>query len=96
MVGFARSLAAATDQYAADICVSAMCPGFADTNIIGDEARTMIAELGLDIMPPERIADTVTRSLAERVQGAQWVVWPGVESFVYEWNPPVELPDVAT
>ena len=43
-------------------------------------------------MPPERIADTVTRSLDERVQGAQWVVWPGVESFVYDWNPAVEFP----
>jgi hypothetical protein len=31
----------------------------------------------------------VTRALDERVQGAQWVVWPGVEPRVHEWNQPI-------
>lgn len=74
---------------APDVCISTICPGFTDTNIIGAEARERIGSLGLEIMPAERIADVVTRSLEERVPGAQWVVWPGVEPGTYEWNPAV-------
>jgi hypothetical protein len=40
-------------------------------------------------MPTDHVARVVMRSLAERVQGAQWVVWPEVEPHVYEWNPPI-------
>ena len=91
VVGFVRSVAASLDDpEAPDVCISAICPGFTDTNIIGDEARAMVGELGLDIMPVERVSSVVVRSLAERVQGAQWVVWPGTDPAPYEWNPPFE------
>ena len=91
VVGFVRSLAQHLESTpdAPDICVSALCPGFTDTNIIGDAAREFISEIGLEIMPTDHVAGVVMRSLTERVQGAQWVVWPGVESHVYEWKPVV-------
>lgn len=91
VVGFVRSLARYLESTpgAPDICVSALCPGFTDTNIIGDGVRAVIDELGLEIMPTDHVAGVVMRSLAERVQGAQWVVWPGIEPRVYEWNPPI-------
>ena len=90
VVGFVRSVAASLEgPDAPDVCISTICPGFTDTNIIGAEARERIGSLGLEIMPAERIADVVTRSLEERVPGAQWVVWPGVEPGTYEWNPAV-------
>jgi len=97
VVGFERSVAGTLDgDDAPDVCISAICPGFTDTNIIGDAARELIGEIGLEMMRPERSADTVTRSLDERIQGAQWVVWPGSETATYEWNPVVELPSVST
>lgn len=96
VVGFVRSVAASLEApETPDICVSAICPGFTDTNIIGEEVREFLGELGVEIMPAERIADTVARSLDERIQGAQWVIWPGAETATYEWNPAVpelELP----
>lgn len=93
VVGFVRSVAASLALPAApDICISAICPGFTDTKIIGDAARARIGDIGLEIMPTDRIADVVTRSLHERVQGAQWVVWPGVETGIYEWHPAVTMP----
>jgi NAD(P)-dependent dehydrogenase (short-subunit alcohol dehydrogenase family) len=93
VVGFVRSLAQHLEVTpdSPDICVSALCPGFTDTNIIGDSAREFISELGLDIMTPGHVAGVVLRSLTERVQGAQWVVWPGVEPRVYEWNSVVDV-----
>jgi len=93
VVGFVRSLAASFEQHpqAPDICISAICPGFTDTNIIGDEARSVLGQIGVEIMPTSHIADVVARSLHERVHGAQWVVWPGLEPHVYEWNPAVDI-----
>lgn len=92
VVGFVRSLAQHLESTpdSPDICVSALCPGFTDTNIIGEDARDLIGEMGLDIMPSDHVAGVVLRSLDERVQGAQWVVWPGVEPRVYEWRPVVD------
>lgn len=93
VVGFVRSLATGFERQpdGPDICVSAICPGFTDTNIIGDGAKDMIGLLGLEIMSPDHVADVVARSVAERVQGAQWVIWPGVDPHTYEWNPAVDV-----
>jgi len=89
VVGFVRSLAASFAARAdgPDICVSAICPGFTDTNIIGEGARAHIDALGLAIMSPDHVADVVVQSLEERLHGAQWVIWPGVEPRTYEWHP---------
>jgi NAD(P)-dependent dehydrogenase (short-subunit alcohol dehydrogenase family) len=94
VVGLVRSLARHLDENpgSADICVSAICPGFTDTNIIGDGVRELIGAVGLEIMPADHVAGVVTRALHERVRGAQWVIWPGVEPHVYEWNPPIPWP----
>jgi NAD(P)-dependent dehydrogenase (short-subunit alcohol dehydrogenase family) len=90
VVGFIRSMAAAfaTDD-TPDVCFSAICPGFTDTNIIGDEVRLVVQMAGLEVMPTAHVADVVARSLDERVQGAQWVIWPGIEPRVYQWNPAI-------
>ena len=97
VVGLVRSLARHLDETpgSADICVSALCPGFTDTNIIGDGIREMIGAFGLEIMPVEHVAGVVARALDERIQGAQWVVWPGVEPHVYDWNPAIDPTRIA-
>jgi len=91
VVGFVRSLAQylQSDPDAPDICVSALCPGFTDTNIIGVNAREFIGAIGLEIMPAGHVAGVVMRALSERAQGSQWDVWPGIEPHVYEWNSPI-------
>ena len=96
VVGFVRSLAAsfAATPDGPDICVSAICPGFTDTKIIGDGARERIGSMGLAIMSAEHVAGVVARSLDERIQGAQWVIWPGVEPRTYEWHPAVSLEEL--
>ncbi len=96
VVGLVRSLARYFDDTpdAADICVSALCPGFTDTNILGDDAKEMISAIGMGIMSPDHVAGAVMRMIVERHQGSQWVVWPGVEPRVYEWNPPITEEEV--
>lgn len=87
VVGFVRSIAAGMDRPGApDVCVSAICPSYTDTAILGPRIRERAVDRGIEVMTPEHIADVVVRSLTERVQGAQWVVWPGAEPYVHEWN----------
>ncbi len=94
VVGFVRSLGAAMEQHPEqpDICVSAICPGFVDTNILSAEAKDRITGLGVGILDPTDIGDVVLRSLAERVQGAEWVAWAGLEPRRYEWAPALPIP----
>lgn len=91
VVGLVRSIARYLEDApdGPDICVSSICPGFTDTNIIGAEIRALIDSVGMEIMPTEHVADVVLRALDERVQAAQWVIWPGVDPHVYDWNPPL-------
>lgn len=89
VVGFVRSMHAALEPHAADICISSVCPGFADTNILNDGAKAMISEIGLPLLTPAEVADVVVRALTERVGGAQWVVWPDMPVAPYEWTPAI-------
>lgn len=92
VVGFVRSVAAGVLRHAThpDICVSAICPGFTDTKIVGDGIREFLNDVGMELMSPDGVAAIVGRSLTERVQGAQWVIWPGQDARVYEWAPAIE------
>jgi NAD(P)-dependent dehydrogenase (short-subunit alcohol dehydrogenase family) len=93
VVGFVRSMAAALDLHATPtgVCISAVCPGFTDTAIIDETSKQRITELGLEIMAPDHIADVVMKALRERVNGAQWVVWPGAPVTPYEWAPAIPI-----
>ena len=87
VVGFVRSLGnyfESTDG-APDICVSALCPAFTDTNIIGEELRAVLDTFEVEIMPVDHVAGVVMRMLAERKPGSQWAVEPGHEPYVFEW-----------
>lgn len=90
VVGFIRSMAASAEQLPVDICFSAICPGFADTGIIGGGTKELLLALDVPILDPLDVGDVVVRSLIERRQGAQWVVWEGLETSVYEWNPAID------
>jgi short-subunit dehydrogenase len=96
VVGFVRSMAAALDLHATPtgVCISAVCPGFTDTAILNEASKLLITRLGLEIMAPEHVADAVMQAVRERVNGAQWVVWPGAPVAPYEWAPPVPMDEV--
>jgi NAD(P)-dependent dehydrogenase (short-subunit alcohol dehydrogenase family) len=96
VVGFVRSLATALDRRPGhDVCISAICPGFTDTDILTPELKQTVREQGLEIMAPEHVGDVVVRAVRERVNGAQWVIWPGVDVAPYDWNPAIRLAEPA-
>ena len=96
VVGLVRSIARWLEDTpnSPDICVSALCPGFTDTNILGEGAKEMIEAVGLEVMPAAHVGDTVMKMIEQRQQGSQWVVWPGIEPRVYEWNPAITEDEV--
>lgn len=87
VVGFVRSFAQAAAQRGLDICVTAICPGFTDTKILTPDGKEMVRQMGFGLLDPAEVGEVVVRSVHERPNGGQWVIWSGAEPRLYEWNP---------
>ncbi|HRE02383.1 MAG TPA: SDR family oxidoreductase [Ilumatobacteraceae bacterium] len=85
MVGFAKSLGVTYGPMG--VCTSAICPGFADTNIISGELKDMLGQVGVPVMSADRVADTVVTALAAAEPGSLWAVWGDLPIARYEPNP---------
>lgn len=84
VVAFVRSIA---PVYAdRGITVNAVCPGFADTPLVTDEFRRMIAAMQVPLLDPSVVADTVIRIIDEGRTGEAWFVQPGREPAPYEFR----------
>ena len=75
VVGLVRAVGAA---YAAQgIHVNAICPGFADTNIVSAEAREGLASIGVPLLDPERVVDAFIAAITSEESGQCWYIQPG-------------------
>jgi NAD(P)-dependent dehydrogenase (short-subunit alcohol dehydrogenase family) len=86
VVGFAKSLGLVAGPYG--VCTSAICPGFADTNIVSAETKQMLGAVGVPVMSPERVADTVIAAIEAHTPGSVWAVWGDLPITQYEPDPP--------
>jgi NAD(P)-dependent dehydrogenase (short-subunit alcohol dehydrogenase family) len=84
VVGFVRAVAPQLAERG--IRINALCPGFADTPIVDDELRAWVAEQGLPLIPPERVAEAALAAARSEETGQAWVVQPGREPLVYEFR----------
>ena len=80
--GLVKSLSPRLAEFG--VCISAICPGFVDTPLIGERAREWIAELGMPLMKTEQVVDAVRSSLTRRVNGAHWLVLPDQDPILHE------------
>ena len=71
VIGWVR--AAAPGLAARGIRINAICPGFADTNILTDEIRENI---DVPLMDPAFVAEAAMRVLNDERTGRAWVVQP--------------------
>jgi NAD(P)-dependent dehydrogenase (short-subunit alcohol dehydrogenase family) len=84
VVGFVRAVA---PQLAArGIRINALCPGYADTPIVGEELRQRLGEQGVPLLAPERVAEAALAAARSEETGQVWVVQPGREPLVYEFH----------
>lgn len=74
VVGLARSLGLGLGAEA--IRFNAVCPGFAESNII-EPIREALLEAGIAIIPAETVADAVVSLLCGEMTGECWYVQPG-------------------
>jgi NAD(P)-dependent dehydrogenase (short-subunit alcohol dehydrogenase family) len=84
VVALVRSLA--PQLSARQLTVNAVCPGFADTALVGNAYREAIAAFGVPLLDPAVVADTVLRILSEGRTGEAWFCQPGREPAPYEFR----------
>jgi NAD(P)-dependent dehydrogenase (short-subunit alcohol dehydrogenase family) len=75
MVGFVRSAAPALAERG--ISINAVCPGFADTPMVGGTARTALEEAGFPLLAADQVAEAAWVALTNGETGHAWVVQPG-------------------
>lgn len=72
MVGLVKSLGPALAPHG--VCVSALCPGFADTPLVSDLAKEFAKQFSIGVMDVAEVGEMAMRALTERIPGSQWVV----------------------
>jgi NAD(P)-dependent dehydrogenase (short-subunit alcohol dehydrogenase family) len=75
VVGFVRSASASLARRS--IAINAVCPGIADTPMVGDAARARLEAAGFPLLRPGEVAEAVWLALASGETGHAWVVQPG-------------------
>jgi NAD(P)-dependent dehydrogenase (short-subunit alcohol dehydrogenase family) len=75
VVGLVRAVGAAYAN--TGVRVNALCPGFADTNIVSPEARQALATIGVPLLPVERVVDAFVAAVTSGRTGECWYIQPG-------------------
>ncbi len=91
VVGIVRSLGQSLGQLG--VCISALCPGFVDTQLVPTEIQAAIRENGLPVIQPAQVAQAAMTALAARTNGSQWMVWGDTVEQLPSAVPASLLPD---
>jgi NAD(P)-dependent dehydrogenase (short-subunit alcohol dehydrogenase family) len=84
VVALMRSVAPSLEERG--ITANALCPGYADTPLVTEEAREKIDGEGLPLIDPERVADAVVAILTKGGTGEAWFVQVGREPAPYAFR----------
>jgi NAD(P)-dependent dehydrogenase (short-subunit alcohol dehydrogenase family) len=82
-VAFVRSVAPRLVE--ANIVVTAICPGFADTAII-DPIREEFEKAGFPVLTADEVADAMIAAWTQGEPGAAYIVQPGIGAVPYKFK----------
>jgi len=87
VVGLVRAAGAATAGNG--IFINAICPGFADTNILSASAKDALGNLGIPIIPVDTVVDAVIAAIESGEGGQCWFIQAGrqIEPFAFRGLP---------
>ncbi|MGW6442360.1 SDR family NAD(P)-dependent oxidoreductase [Lentzea sp. NPDC055074] len=83
VVGYAR--AAGKALAGEDITVSALCPGFVDTLLLG-AAKEEFAAASFPLLTPSDVAEAVQSVLSDGGPGEAWIIQPGGKATAYDFR----------
>lgn len=75
VVGLVRAAGAAYGPQG--IRVNALCPGFADTNIVSPQAREALQSIGVPLLQVDRVVDAFVAAVTSGRSGECWFIQPG-------------------
>ncbi|HET7530255.1 MAG TPA: SDR family NAD(P)-dependent oxidoreductase [Mycobacteriales bacterium] len=75
VVGLVRAAGAAYGPQG--IHVNAICPGFADTDIVSAEAREVLDSVGVPLLTVDRVVDAFLLAVTSEESGQCWYIQPG-------------------
>jgi NAD(P)-dependent dehydrogenase (short-subunit alcohol dehydrogenase family) len=75
VVGLVR--AAGAGYAGQGININAICPGFADTNIVSPEARDALDSIGVPLLTVDRVVDAFMAAVTSEESGQCWYIQPG-------------------
>ncbi len=81
VVGLVRGLAPSLLGYG--ITLNGVCPGIVDTPLVGAEAKVVLENAGLTLMPPSQIADAVVAAATSGRTGELWTCLPNRPAEVF-------------
>lgn len=77
LIGFVRSVAPGLQQRG--VSINAVCPGIADTPLVGPAARETLERTGFPLLRPEEVVEGVLVAAESAETGQAWVCQPGRE-----------------
>lgn len=83
VVGYARAAGKALEGEG--ITVTALCPGFVDTLLLG-AAKEEFDAVSFPLLTPEDIAEALQTVLAEGAAGEAWIIQPGGQASAYRFR----------
>ncbi|MBA3331319.1 MAG: SDR family oxidoreductase [Actinobacteria bacterium] len=83
VIGFVRSVAPQLERRG--IAITAVCPGIADTPLVGAAARAQLDAAGFPLLQPEEVAGAVVVAAESGQTGQAWVCQPGREPLQFRF-----------
>jgi NAD(P)-dependent dehydrogenase (short-subunit alcohol dehydrogenase family) len=84
LIGFVRSVA--PELAARGVSINAVCPGIADTPLLGEDGRVALQAAGFPLLSPDDVVDGVLAALGSGETGQAWVVQPGRAPEAYRFH----------